>query len=152
MSLLKQIAESSSAVLNNYDANYAVNKLAKLQESFDVLKHPIQYTAAAVPVFIGEASTGTVFLVENENLTKLMKSQNIDEAAALRQIYDVIKEEQEISNMTQLAVVVKEENIEEVYATITESAAKIDARAEAVTKYSDRLEKIMAEGAQIIIG
>lgn len=149
--LLTELNEAQKDILSEFDMQYAINDLAFLLEGAESLEHKLVYTAEAVPVFIMNKPDKTTYLIEQENLNKLMTSQHIDVPTALRHITESLEDELVTTiNTSDLAVVFAKEDMDQLQSIFKEDVNKIDARCELVSEYTSFLNKIISEGARVI--
>ena len=157
MTLLTALQEQSNAVVDNYNANYTINKLANLQELFAPVPALLEYTAEMVPVVKFNLESGNVYCIEMEDFARLKRAQHIDESTALNQIYEAVKyenadedPEDEIKSVKELAIVLEKEDPEALEKKVKEDPNKVDAKCEAVEAYTEMLNRILEAGAQIL--
>lgn len=151
-SLLQSLQEQSSAVKDNYNANLTVNTLANLQETFSPVPGDIEYRAEMIPVSKFSLESGDVYCVEMEDFARLKRSQKIDEASALNQILEALKDEEDndIEDIDEIAIVLEKEDTEALEKKVKEDPKKVDAKCEAVEAYTNMLNRILEAGAQIM--
>lgn len=150
--LLEALREQDSSVHNNYNANLTVNEFAQLQESFGNIPGEIVFRAEMIPVQKFTNESGDIYCVEMEDFARLRRSQGLDEATALSQIFEAIKSEPEndIESMDEIAIVLEKEDPEQLEKKIKSNPEKIDAKCEAVEMYMEMLNRITNTGAQIL--
>lgn len=156
--LSKTLSENNEDIMSEFDLQYSINELDGILESSQSIEHKIRYSAESVPVFYMKNEEGVLeFVVEQENLMKLMKSQHISATTALKQIKEFTCEEMKdkiISNdetELNLAVVFNREdmgNFERIFKEST-SAGKLDTRISMVEEHSNLLEEIKATGTRL---
>lgn len=156
--LAKNLNEAASSnIMSEFDCQYAINELTGILRKAPSLEKKLIYTAEAVPVFITYKEDGSkMFVIEQENLVKLMESQHVDVANALRHIKESLEENIddtiELSNtdLKDFSILFTKEDIESLATTCCEDPSKIEVRTEAVSSYTSFMNKILAEGAKII--
>lgn len=158
--LSKTLNEANNNVMSQYDLQYSINELASILRKAPVIDRKIVHTAESVPVFImGKDDGSKAFIIEQEELVKLMDSQHIEVGDALRHIKESLEENLDDAiefnsfdfNIANFAVVFTKEDIDALSCACMEDPCKIDARCEAVTSHTGFMNKILAEGAQIIL-
>lgn len=151
MSILKSLLESEIAISNNVRLSSAINELAAIQEKCDYLPDKIKYTPEAVPVFLVPNGDRKLYVIECDNLFKLMDSQNKDEIEALKDIQSVLSSGEEEVHFDDIALLVKDEDIDQIQELCKKDKSKIGARTEQIIKYTNILKNIMAEGVNIFV-
>ena len=150
--LLKALKEQYETVTENYDVNLAVNEFAAVYNKLEVSDTVIEYTAECVPVFKMDINGNERYCVEMDNLNKLMKSQNINEAEALDSIFNSLKDEgEDVAGKYQMSVIIPDENMEHIMKEIKKDATTMPAKCEQVVKYTNKIKAIMNEGVNICI-
>lgn len=154
--LNKSLNEASSNVMSEFDLQYSINELASFLHKTPSLDKKLVYTAEAVPVFITDKGDSKMFVIEQENLVKLMEHQHIDAATALRHIKESLEENLDDSiemcamDMSQFSVLFRQEDIDQLAAVCEEDPSRIQTRTEAVAAHTGFLNQIIAEGAKVI--
>ena len=87
-----------------------------------------------------------------EDFARLKRSQKIDEASALNQILEALKDEEDndIEDIDEIAIVLEKEDTEALEKKVKEDPKKVDAKCEAVEAYTNMLNRILEAGAQIM--
>lgn len=151
MSMIKALLESESAVKDNVQINSAISELAAIQESSEIFNEEIVYTAESVPVFAMPLNGQKVYVVECDNLNKLMDSQNFDEIEALSAIKSVVAQDDPNVKFDQIALLIKDEDICKLEEACKKDKSKIGAKTEKVVEYTNLLKKIQSEGFTIVV-
>jgi hypothetical protein len=155
--LTQNLNEAQKDVMSEFDLQYSINELASILGKSESLEHPIVYTAEAVPVFIYKKEDGSsMFIVEQENLDKLMNSQDIDVSTALNQLKSSLDDQLTTTidsvELKDLYVIFTKEDIDQLQDLCSCDPNRIDSRCEAVTSYTKFVNKIISEGAHVIFG
>jgi len=150
--LVKSLNEANSDIMSEYDLQYSINELASILRKAPSLDKKIRYTAETVPVFVMRKDGADVYIIENDNLQKLMKSQHINVGIALNQIKESLQEELDASiEFGDLVVTFTKEDIEALQNECLDDPTKIDIKCEAISLYNDFLNQILSEGAKIFL-
>lgn len=151
MSLIKALLESEDALINNIASSSVINKLNNIQEEMDIFPKDIQYTAESVNVFVMPQNGKDLYVIECDNLLKLMKSQNLDPSEALRDIQHVISSNDEVVNFNDVALLVKDENIEVLQELCDANKPSHGARVNNIVEYTDMLKEVKSLGINILV-
>lgn len=151
MSIIKSLLESESAVQDNQKISSVISELTQIQESSEILPEDIVYTAESVPVFGMTQKGKKMYVIECDNLFKLMESQKQDEVASLLGIKSVLATDDPEVKFDDMAVLVKDENIEQIQELCKSDKTKEGARIESIAKYTNTLKNIMAEGVHLLV-
>lgn len=151
MSILKSLLESEIAVRDNTKINSAINELAAIQEKGDYLPQKIKYTAESAPVFKQSQNGKTLFIIECDNLCKLMDSMNWGELDALNAVKSVLTSDDPDVKFDDMALLVKDENIEQIEEICNADKSKAGARTEQIMSYSKFLKNVISEGVNILV-
>lgn len=158
MSILsKSLKEASSNVMSEFDLQYSINELSSILRKVPSLEKKITYTAEAVPVFIADKDDGSkMFVIEQENLVRLMGDQHISVSDALRHIKEALEDNLDDAiemcaiDMSQFAVLFTQEDIDQLATVCEEDPSRIQTRTEAVAAHTGFLNQIIGEGAKVI--
>lgn len=157
--LISQLNEAASSdKMSEFDLQFSINELASILRNAQSIENKIIYTAEAVPVFIYENGDSTKYIIEQENLIKLMDSQHIDAGTAVKHIKESLEEHLddaiEFNNvgfdLGDFSVLFNKEDIDALSATCYNDPVKSKVRTEAVSKYNNFIESIIDEGAKVI--
>lgn len=151
MSLIKSLLESENAILDNNKISSVLNELSSIQEKNNFLNKKIMYTAESVPVFKIIQNNNPLLVVEYENLYKLMQSQSIDSITALDNIKSILSSDDNDVNFDDMALLVKDEDIERIEELCKSDNKKIGARSESIVSYNNLLKEIISEGVTILV-
>lgn len=151
MSMIKALLESESAVKDNVTVKSALNELAAIQESSEVLDEQIVYTAEAVPVFAVPLNGKTVYVVECDNLEKLMDSQDCDSIEALNCIKTVVANGDPDVKFDQIGLLIKDEDFLALEESCKSDKSKIGAKTEKIVEYTNFLKGIQSEGFTLLV-
>lgn len=150
--LLKALKEQYETINENYDANLAVNEFAGVYNGLEVSDTVIEYTAQCVPVFKMDINGKESYCVEMDNLSKLMRSQKINEAEALDSIFNALKDEgEDVAGKYQMTVTIPCENMDCIMKEIKKDAATMPAKCEQVVNYTNKIRAIQAEGVNVCV-
>lgn len=151
MSIIKALLESENAIKDNIEISKVVNELSVIQESAEILSEKIVYTAEAVPVFATLHGENKLYVIECDNLFKLMDSQNCDEIEALKGIKSVLALDDPEVQFDDMALLVKDENIEQIEELCKKDKSKIGVRTEQVMNYTNMLKNVLSEGVKLLV-
>ena len=109
-----RLAEPFDNLLEKVGLYEELNTLANLQETFSPVPGNIEYRAEMIPVSKFSLESGDVYCVEMEDFARLKRSQKIDEASALNQILEALKDEEDndIEDIDEIAIVLEKEDTE----------------------------------------
>lgn len=151
MSLIKALLESEDALVNNIASNSVLNRLSSIQEEMDILPQEIKYTTETVPVFVIPQKGNDLYVVECDNLMKLMKSQKLDATEALKDLQHVISSNDEVVNFNDVALLVKDEDIEQIQELCNKNNPSYGARVNNIVEYTDMLKEVRSLGVNILV-
>lgn len=146
--LTKKINESEENVLSEFDMQYSINELSHILDRADSLDSKIVYTVEAVPVFIHKEKGDAVYLVEQENLVKLMESQDIDTSTAISQLNDYISNEISDHDIS-LGIIFNKEDTKDFDRILKENISMIDTNCNIVSSRIDFLKDIKDTGSKL---
>jgi hypothetical protein len=153
MTLLEQLRLTESAAYDNFEVNYAINKLASIQESSVKIDTPLAYTPEMVPVIRLECggSSDDMYCVDCDNFKKLIRSNDMTVTSAIDAMMKQVSSDTG-TDITQceMGIVFKEEDTSSLYEAVTKDLTKINPRYNALCEHVKLIEDIQATGAKVI--
>lgn len=151
MSIIRTLLESENALRYNIDVDNVMNKLAAIQESSELLDDKIIYTAESVPVFSINQNGKNTYVVECDNLFKLMDSQDQDAISAMDDLKSVLTINDPDINFGDISLLIKDEDIDGIEKSCKGDRSKIGSRIEHIMNYTSLLKDIQNEGYVILV-
>jgi len=148
--MIRALLESELSIVHNEKVNSTINELANIQEESNILPQNIIYTAESVPVFLIPHKGKNVYVLEVDNLFKLMESQNQDEILTFKDIKSILCSDDKEVEFDDMALLVKDD-IEHIEEFCMSDKSKSGARCEQVMKYTQVLKNVMAEGVNLLV-
>lgn len=141
--LTQLLSESCESEVYEYDDFETEDLLAELDE-LEELDEAICYTAEMVNVIAQETSYGSRYLVEYDNLNKLMESYGVDEVQALNMVC-----EHNLLNMADMYVVI--ESVDYVKEMINEAkSGKGPAKSKKLANCSKAIKNLKNKGIKVM--
>ena len=154
-SILESVRNISESKYDNINANLAVNELAKIQENCYVLEQDFRFTPEMVPIVKNESAEEgqPKYCIDGECFQKMLKSNDLTVSDGIDKLFAEIEKdpEMDIETTCEMAIIIKEENLEELYKVLTSDPSKISIRTEAINKHIDFLKEINETGCNIML-
>lgn len=148
--MIKALLESENAVLDNVTVSSVIKELSEIQERGINLYEDIKYTAEAVPVFAINHKGEIKYVIECDNLFKLMKSQEQDPEEAMKDLQCIINKDNPEVQFNDIALLVKDEDIE-LLQELCKDKQKAGSRINNIVEYTDFLLKVQSLGVKLLV-
>ena len=151
----KILAEASSAVTNNVEANLAINTLARLQNSSIRLQENLVLRPEMIPMIPMEINGKTYVTIEGGMVALSAKRSNLTEEAVLEEAFNSLVEQGITVNESeltkdQIAVIVAEQDIESLYSNVLAEATHINERVNEVNQFIESINTVKAAGYTVV--
>lgn len=153
-SLLESLMTTESGVYDNSDINEVISELAHLQEKCEVLPGELQFTPDMVPVVKLEGcgpDGEDKYCIDAKHFQKMIKSEKMGITDGVHTMFDKIKYESNIEGISDMAIVVAEENLDDLYDMVTQEPSKLNMRLESVAKHVDFINTVLETGCSIFL-
>ena len=154
MSLLEQLQLTESAIYANTDVAEVVNELAVIQDKCIRLEGTLDFTPEMVPVTKLEGITEDgkdLYCFDANHFKSMLKSEKKSIVDGVRAMYDQIKMESDIEDISDMAIIVNEEDIDSIYDKIVSDPSMLNIRCESVANHVDFINDVKSTGCQIIL-
>jgi hypothetical protein len=129
----------------------AVNELAKIQEEAGDFNAVLRFTPEMVPIVKLECGDQPQYCIDNDCFQKMLKSENISVEDGIGKLFDEIESdpENDIETTCEMCILLREENIDALYETVTSDPAKLSMRCESITNHIDYIKAIQSTGCNV---
>jgi hypothetical protein len=152
MSIIKSLLESETAIIDNNMVTSVIEELADIQEQGSFLpKDVVQYTTESAPVFKTIQGSKELYVVECDNMFKLMKDQDTDEIQAFKNLKSVLSSDDKEVKFDDMALLVKDEDIEQIQEAYMSDKSKYNLYCEQIMTYNTFLKNVKSLGVNLLI-
>ena len=151
----KMIAESTSAVTNNVEANLAINTLAKLQNQSIRLQENLIFRPEMIPMIPMDIDGKTYITIEGTMIALSAQRSNLSEEAVLDEAFNNLLEQGITVNESeltkdQIAVIVAEQDIEHLYSHVLAEATHISERVNEINNFIESINNAKSAGYTVV--